>query len=193
VNFLDLLGARAKVGRSSRLQGQGFSGVTGTMAAGLTSGSAVFAARYPAAATGRFHVSWLHLHYTCLANFTTVNTAGRRLHLRRSTGTPSANPAGGTAIDVVPDVSSSSETLLVGQIATTAALTMTGITLDTAARCRLLVSQAGLAGQDYDELWQLEGYSVGPGEVFALGAGATFDAGGTWQLGVKGYGVEMAQ
>jgi hypothetical protein len=197
VNYLEALQAKAFLGttlaagsiQGDGLRGQSFAGFTGTMAAALAAGSVVFAARYPAAATGKLFVSWLHLHFTTLVAFTTPITAGRRLTLRRGAG---GNPSTGTAIDVVRDVSDmATEQLLTGQVATTTGLTMTGVTLETATRARLMLSQVGAAGADYDEMWRFDGFSLLPGELFAILAPAAFDAAGTWQLSVKGEAFEV--
>lgn len=187
-------------GEFARHRGQSFCGSTGTMAAALASGGAMFVARYPAAATGLFMPAVLHVHYTCLANFTTPVTAGRRLALHRGSG---ADPSGGSSIEVVPDISDAylqsitgigsveAQQLLTGKVATTAALTVTSITFDTPSRARMSLAHAGLAGQDYDELWVLNGFALGPGELFGIRAGQAFDAGGTWQASVKGWGYSV--
>ncbi len=189
MKYLEALQARAALGSLSRYQGQSFAGFTGTMAAALGAGSTVFAARYPVAATKRYLVRWIHLHFICVAAFTVPITAGRRLSLRRGSG---GNPSTGTDIDVMRDQSSGSETILTGQVATTAALTMTGVTYETPTRARLMLSHVGAAGQDYDELWAFDDpLFLQPGELFGIVAPAAFDAGGTWQLSVKGSGVEV--
>jgi hypothetical protein len=171
-------------------RGQSFAGVTGTMAAALASGAAVFAARYPLAATNRFLVQWVHLHYVTLVAYTVPLTAGRRLHLVRGAG---ADASGGTDIDVVRNQSDlTAESVLTGKVATTGALTITSITFETAVRARLLLAQAGNAGNDYDEIWTFdEPLILVPGQLLGIVAGQAFDAAGTWQLNVKGAGVEV--
>lgn len=172
-------------------RGQRIGGVTGTIAAGLASGSAVFTARYPAAGLGRVLVRWLHLHYVCIAAFTTPVTASRRLALQRGSG---ADPSGGAAGIVSRDQSDpATETAMVTRIATTGALTMTSVTLETDSRERMLLAHAGASGQDYDEIWDMrdDPMVLLPGQLLAITAPATFDAGGTWQLSVKGSCVEV--
>lgn len=190
MRFAEIIDQHTSKGRT--FKGQSFAGVTGTIAAALAANASVFAARYPVAATKRFAVQWIHLHYVCIGAFTAPVTAGRRLALRRGSG---GDPSGGTDIDVVrnqSDLTSGTETLLTGQVATTGALTMTDVTLETAARARLLVAHAGASGNDYDELWTFNDPMILlPGQLFAIAAGATFDAAGTWQLSVKGSGVEL--
>jgi hypothetical protein len=179
---------------SSRLiNRQTFTGMTGTIAAGLASGGCVCAARYPADGVGKTLLYRLHLHYVCLGVFTAPITAGRSLVLARGSG---ADPSGGSALsvfdaDTIAAVAGSQ--LLAGRIATTGALTVTGITFETAPRARMLLAHAGSAGNDYDEIWDLSRDPVvlAPGELFGLRAGQAFDAGGSWQLSVKGEAVEL--
>lgn len=190
MRFAEIIDQHTSKGR--QFKGQGFTGVTGTIAAALAANGSVFAARYPVAATKRFAVQWMHLHYVCLGAFTAPVTAGRRLDLRRGSG---GDPSGGVDIAVVrnqSDLTSGTETLLTGQVATTGALTMTNVTLETAVRARLLLAHVGASGNDYDELWTFDDPLILlPGQLAAIAAGATFDAAGTWQLSVKGAGVEL--
>lgn len=171
--------------------GQTFSGITGTMAAALASGAHVINLRYPLAALGKFEVTWLHLHYVTIVAYTTPVTAGRRLALRRGSG---ADSSGGAALDVSRNQSTQTGTLLTGNISTTAALTVTNITLETEVRERFMLVQAGNAGNDYDEIWMPtpgERLILNPGQCLAIVAGQAFDAAGTWQLTIKGGGREI--
>lgn len=184
MRYSEALAINAAYGSSANYRGQSFSGFTGTMAAALAANSTVLALRYPLASTGKGLIKWLHCHYTCLGAFTTPVTAGRRLALKRGSG---GDASGGTNLDFVRDQSSSDETLWTGQVATTGALTMTGVTYETAVRARLMLSQAGAAGADYDEIWNFDDPLVLlPGELLGIVAPVAFDAGGTWQLSVKG-------
>lgn len=181
---------QAEVASGGNYHGQTFAGFTGTMAAALAAAATVGAVRYPLAATHRFALKWMHLHFTCLGNFTTPVTAGRRLSLKRGSG---GDPSNGTDLDVTRDDSAQAgETLVTGQIATTTGLTMTSVTYETPTRARLMLSQVGSAGLDYDELWAFDDpYILRPGELAGIVAPAQFDAGGTWQLGWKGGGFEF--
>ncbi len=106
--------------------------------------------------------------------------------------TMTASPGSGKVWSQARSVSSeATESLVVGKIATTAALTMSGITLETPAIARLLLATYGTAGQDYDEIWQFDGEALLPGELFALTAPQAFDAAGTWQASIKGFGFEV--
>jgi hypothetical protein len=181
MRFLEALQARSFLGNLSRHRGQTLSGFTGTMAAGLAANSTVFAARYPATETGYGLLKWIHLHYTCLLSFTVPVTAGRRLTLKRG---PGADPSGGTALDVARDLSSSTEALWTGQVATTTGLGGS-LTYEAAGRRRLMLAHAGSAGVDYDEIWTFDDpFVLLPGEICGIVAPATFDAVGTWQLSV---------
>jgi len=187
VNYQQL---RQQAGGSLSFRGQTISGVTGTMAAGLAADAAVCGIRYPLAATAKAAVLWLHLHYVCIGAFTTPVTAGRRLHLIRGSG---GDPSGGTALSISRDQSDLTETLLTGQIATTAALTMTGVVFTSEeVKHRMLLAHAGASGASYDEIWRFKNPQILlPGQLLAITAGATFDAAGTWQLNVKGEAVEF--
>jgi hypothetical protein len=203
MKYLEALQAKA-LGGGLGFRGQSFSGFTGTMAAGLAAGSTVFATRYPLLSYGLMLMQAIHLHYTCIGTFSAPVTAGRRLSLRRGSG---GDPSGGTAIDVMRNLEPApggggawtsgelqAETLLTGQVATTGALTMTGVTYEAATRARLLLSHVGTSGQDYDEIWAPEEpFYLHPGNLAGIIAPQTFDAAGTWQLNVKGYAVELTQ
>ncbi len=85
-----------------------------------------------------------------------------------------------------------SETPLTGMVATTGAMTMTSVVFEDAVRARLMLVQAGNAGNDYDEIWQFDDPLILlPGQCIGILAGQAFDAAGTWQLNVKGAGVEV--
>jgi hypothetical protein len=171
-----------------RRYGGSFDGVTGTMAAALASGAAVFAQRFDEAlADGVVQIDWIHLHYVCLVAFTAPVTAGRALVLKRG-ASATADPAGGAATTHMGDELGGSGGLA-GRVATTGALTMTGITLESAVRRRLLLAHAGAAGNDYDEIWSFadDPLYLSPGESIALVAEQAFDAAGTWQLSVTGH------
>lgn len=182
----------ARYYKAAPFAGQTFSGVTGTIGAGLTAGSAVAVVRYPG--SKKFALSWLHVHVSTIVAFTTPVTAGRRLHLRHGTGGAGwdAGAAGGAALDVSRNWSSGAETKVDGRVASTGALTTTGLTFAD-VKARLLLSQAGASGADYDEIWRFdEPLILLPNEVVGLVAGATFDVGGTWEAEIKGGGFEAS-
>lgn len=168
-------------------------GQTGTMAAALASGAAILAARYPAAGLGVTLVHRIHVHYVCLVAFAVPLTAGRGLVLVRGAG---ADPSGGgdlTNVDADAIAAVDGSALLAGKVATTAALTVAGITLETSPRARMLLAGAGNAGNDYDEVWDLSDNPLvlAPGKLFAVCAGQLFDATGTWQASITADAVEV--
>lgn len=192
MNFAELVQRYFSKKGAQPFNGCKFSASTGVMAAGLAADAAAFTLRYPDTGTKLWALQWLHVHVSCLTAFTTPVTAGRRLHLVRSTDVDAA-ASGGAAVDVVRNDSRyTTETLPVGRIATTAALTTTGIIFDTAAAARLALSQVGASGADYDEVWTFDDPLILiPGQTVAITAGALFDAGGTWQATIKGGGAEL--
>jgi hypothetical protein len=171
------------------------SGVTGTMAATLAAGGTVFAMRNDASSSKRVFIERIRLQYTTLVNYTTPVTAGRRLHLVRST-VSSANPSGGTAI--VPIAKNSlhtdSECSTAGggdtRIATTAALTITGTTWDTNVLRTISLVHVGTAGNYLEFLMEMHSSEsapiiLEPGQALGVVAGQNFDAAGTWQASVN--------
>jgi hypothetical protein len=183
---------RLLIGSNARVRGQSISGTTGTMAAGLAASAACFGFRYPAAGSGVFLPQWMHVHYECLGSFTTANTPGRRLGLRRGSG---GDFTSGTTLDVTLDASAGDpqwpEAQVAGKVSTTAALGVVGITLEGTNIRRISLATKGQAGQDYDELWDLQGLELNPGELIAVVAGQTFDVVGTWQASFKSWGFEV--
>ena len=164
---------------------------TGTIGAGLADGACIFTLRYPAAATKRFYIQRINLHFICIVSFATPVTAGRSLGLFRH---PGADFTGGAAIAPVRGKSDFAGTLPAGRIATTAALTASG-TFETAPLALLALSHAGSSGADYDETWRWIGNEadpliLNPGEMIGLNAVGAFDAAGTWQLTIKADGAE---
>jgi len=175
-------------------RGQIITGITGTMAAGLSVGSTVWAFRYPASASGVLYVSRVHQHYCCIGSFTTPVTAGRRLHLVRGSG---GDPSGSSALDVErKNANDTLETLVSGRIANTGGVTVTSVSYETPVKRRLLLAHAGSAGVDYDEEWRFDGIAaeplyLQPGQLLGCVAGATFDAAGTWQLNLSVDAIEL--
>lgn len=168
------------------------SGVSGTIAAALASGSAIYTMRNDASAARRVFIERIRLQYTTIAAFTAPITAGRRLHLVRST-VSSANPSGGIAL--VPAAKDStdgdSECSTAGggdtRIATTGAITVTGTTWDTRVLRTLTLSHLGTAGAFMEMLLEFNASEsapivLEPGQALGIVAGQAFDAAGTWQL-----------
>ena len=171
------------------------SGTTGTVAAALASGGAVFTMRNDASSSRRLFIERMRLQYTTIVAYTTAVTAGRRLHLVRST-VSSANPSGGTALTPVQKDSTDgdSEASTAGggdcRISTTGALTVTGTTWDTNIIRSVTLSHVGTAGAFQEFILEFSASEsapiiLEPGQALGLVAGALFDAAGTWQLGVN--------
>jgi hypothetical protein len=178
------------------------SGITGVMAAALAAGGAVFTMRNDASSAKRVFLERLRLQFTTQVAFTVPISAVRRLHLVRST-VSSANPSGGTAIVPVAKNSlhTDSECSTVGggdtRIATTGALTVTGTTWDTNIIRLCTLGHVGAAGAFLEQVWEFNASEsapiiLEPGQALGLVAGAAFDAGGTWALGVNADWHEAA-
>lgn len=188
---------------NSRLAGIGPRGqcaavTTGLISAGLAGEACIWTLRYPEAATKRLVVQRVHVHVVTETGFTTSVTGTRGLKLcRGAPATTAADPSGGLPFVPVRKLSSNDETLGIGRIATTGALTTTGLPLEATAIRRLLMAQSGASGADYDENWLFDGQEADPiwllpGQMVAIAANATFDAAGTWRAAVTYDAVEMS-
>ncbi len=187
-------------------RGQAGSALTGIVAA--TADGTLWTLRYPETSvmpgnstreTKRLYVQRIHVQYVTLTAFTTPVTAGRALRLVRGAPTSgtASNPSGGSAYVMVHKRSDvDSETLGVGRVATTAVLTTTGLTFETAPLQRIMLVQAGSSGNSYDEAWRFDGIEADPiyllpGQLLAIATDSAFDAAGTFQLQVDVDAVEV--
>lgn len=170
------------------------SGMTGTVGAALAGGGAVFAMRLDPGAAVNAYIERVRLQWTTVVAFTTPVTAGRRLVLSRGSG---AAAASGTAITAAPqkDTISAPSEFSAAQggdirIATTAALTVAGITFETEPLNTMPLVHVGAAGAFYEYLMEFHASEnapvvLQPGQVLAIRNGAAaMDAAGTWQLAV---------
>jgi hypothetical protein len=170
--------------------GAQISSVTGTIAAALGANSSVLCMRLDPGATVNAYIYEVQLRYTTIVAYTTPVTAGRRLALFRGSG---AACSGGTALTIAPPddstVNSEFSTAQGGdmRIATTGALTVTGITFeaDPIFTCGLV--HVGAAGASTDCLWNKDSvnespFVIRPGQVLAIRNPAAMDAAGTWTL-----------
>lgn len=188
-------------------KGQAGSALTGTVAAGLAANGVIWTLRYPEtsvmpAAGGfskRLYVQRVAVTVVVGTAFTTPITLGRHLKLCRATGNAgTANPGGGVAYTMVrkrSDISADAETLGVGRVATTGALTTTGFTLGEPIR-RLPMAGSGTAGSIITATWSFDGTDADPiyllpGQALALAAGATMDAAGTFECTIDVDAVEV--
>lgn len=190
--------AATKAGRVStvpRGAGMNVSSLTGIIAAGLAADSAIFAMRLDPSAGVRAYIDRIVLEWTCLNAFTVPLTAGRRLALFRGAGAAST---GGTAIDTVTQkhsgqVASEFNATNGGsvRIATTAGLTVAGITYDATALGQMSLSHLGAAGAFAEKIFDFNPLVhesiLEPGQLLAIKNPAVMDAAGTWQLAVDVY------
>lgn len=168
---------------------------TGTMAAALAANSSVFAMRLdPSSATRLAFIERIKLQWATLAAFTVPVTAGRRLELYRGSG---AAAAGGTAIALTAQKNTANplSEFNTGQggdvrIASTGALTVTGITYETSPFAVMTLSHLGAAGAYGEAVFEFSATEsapivLQPGQLLAVRNPLIMDAAGTWQLGVR--------
>ncbi len=134
----------------------------------------------------------LHVHVGTIVAFTSLVTAGRALRLVRGLADSFHTVAvsGGAEWMAARKYSADPlETLGVGRIATTTALTTTGFTISANPRRRMMLTHIGSSGSSHDELWNFDGLEaepiyLRPGQVLAIQTDQALDAGGTIQLKV---------
>jgi hypothetical protein len=183
-----------RAGLNARGVGYSTSVTTGTIAAALAANSAVFAMRLnPGSGTTLAEVDRIRLKFTTLLAFTTAITGGRGLALYRGAG---ATTAGGTGVAAATRKNSTAaasqfDTANGGDIrvATTAALTVTGVTFEANPFRSVSLAHAGGLGGFADFTWEFhdaECYPIilQPGQLLAVRNPAAMDAVGTWQLQV---------
>lgn len=178
-------------------RGNGFavSNVTGAVAAALAANATVFAMRLDPGSANRAFIDRVRLQWTTLVAFTTAVTAGRRIALYRGAG---AATAGGTAIPnanrkwTAGAASSEFDAANGGdiRIATTGALTVTGVTWETDPLATMTLTHVGAAGAFYETIFEFapsESYEIvlEPGQLLGVRNPVVMDAAGTWQLGVN--------
>lgn len=167
---------------------------TGTIAAAAAAGAAVFAMRLDPGYAGKAWIESIRLRWTTIVAFTTPITATRSLVITRGSG---AAASGGTAIATntkkdTSDSASQFDTAEGGdtRIATTGALTVTGITWETTNLGEMTLIQAGAAGSFYEVVYEFSvrnhEIELNPGQLLGIRVGASaMDAAGTWVLGVE--------
>lgn len=167
---------------------------TGTIAAAAAAGAAVFAMRLDPGSTKKAWIESMRLRWTTIVAFTTPITATRSIVITRGSG---AATSGGTSIPTATkkdstygisefDVASGGDI----RIATTGALTVTGITWETVNLGEATLIQAGAAGAFYEVVYEFSvrnhEVELNPGEVLGIRVGpSAMDAAGTWVLGVE--------
>lgn len=168
---------------------------TGTLAAALTAGSAVFAMRLdPGASTKKAWIESIKLRWTTIVAFTTPVTATRSIVITRGSG---AATSGGTSIPVATKKdttygASEFDVSLGGdiRISTTAALTATGITWESANLGEVPLIHVGAAGGYTEAIYEFSNRNhpieMNAGEILGVRVGpSNMDAAGTWVLSVE--------
>lgn len=167
---------------------------TGTVGAAIAAGGAVFAMRLDPGSTKKAWVNSVKLRWTTIVAFTTPITQTRSLVITRGSGAASS---GGTSIPAATKkdstyAASEFDVALGGdiRIATTGALTVTGITWEAVNIGELTLVHVGAAGAFYEAVYEFSVRShdveLNPGEVLGIRVGpSAMDAAGTWSLGVE--------
>lgn len=167
---------------------------TGTMAAGLAGNATVFAMRMDPGSAKNAWIDSIRLRWTTIAAFTTAVTATRALSIVRGSG---AATSGGTSIPVATKkdtaYGASEFDLSLGgdmRIASTGALTVTGITYETTYFANISLIHVGAIGAYYETVYEYavrnHPIELHAGELLAVRCGPTaMDGGGTWVLSVE--------
>jgi hypothetical protein len=167
------------------------SGIIGATAA---AGAAVFAMRLDPGSAKRAWIDMIKLRWTTVAAFTTPVTATRSIVITRGSG---AAASGGTAIATATKKDSTYgasefDTSLGGdmRISTTGALTVTGITWESANIAEQTLIQVGAAGGYVEAVYEYSNRNhaieMNAGEVLGIRVGpSAMDAAGTWVLNVE--------
>lgn len=173
------------------------SGTTGTIAAALAANSSVFAMRLDPGAAVKVYLHRLRMQYTTITAYTTPVTAGRRLALfRGSLAAASAGTALAAVAHATTDPASEVNAAQGGdvRIATTGALTVTGITFEADPLVMWTLSHVGAAGGFSEVVVERpdEPIVLQPGQLLAVRNPAAMDAAGTWTLAVTAIWSEAA-
>lgn len=168
---------------------------TGTVGAAIAGGGAVFAMRLdPGAGSVKAYIDSIRLRFTTIVAFTTPVTQTRSIVLTRGSG---AAASGGTAIATVNTkdttyAASEFNTASGGdvRIATTGALTVTGITWEGINMAEITLAHLGAAGAFGEWVYEFSARNhpieLNPGQVLGIRVGpSAMDAAGTWSLGVE--------
>lgn len=178
----------------SRGTGFGLSATTGTIAAALAANASIFAMRLDPGSPQNAFIERIRVSYTTIVAYTVPVTALRRLELYRGSGAASS---GGTSIPTTVrkragsltsecDVANGGDT----RIATTAGLTVTGITFETVPIRHLSLSHVGAAGGFVETLWEFHAaesqpLQLEPGNLLAIRNPVAMDAAGTWTASIS--------
>jgi hypothetical protein len=187
-----------RVATVPRGPGYSLSATSGVIAAALAANSIVFGMRLDPGAPFSAFINRLVLQWTTIVAFTAPVTPGRRLTITRGSG---AALSGGTL--VVPFNKNSNEAVSEvanatggdARIATTAALTATGITVEDRDFRTIGLAHMGAAGAMYERGFEQDSpnmapFVLTPGQLLLIRTPQAMDAGGTWQLSVNVDWVE---
>jgi len=180
-------------------RGNGFaiSSTTGTIAAALSASSSIFAMRLSPTSSVNAFIERIRIEFTTIAAFTTPVTAGRRLSVFRGSG---AGTSGGTTLSsaggILPKRATSNTSQFttanggIISIASTGALTVTGITFESVPLAEFGLVHVGNAGNYREVIYEYGGglvqpIQLTPGQLIAVRNPAAMDAAGTWQASVS--------
>ena len=167
---------------------------TGLIGAAAAAGAAVFAMRIdPGAGAVKAYIESIKLRFTTTTAFTTPITATRSIVISRGSGAASSGGTGITTATPKDTVYPASEFDLASggdiRVATTAALTVTGITWgDNIAEIPLI--HVGAAGAFYEHTYEFSvrnhPFELNAGQVLGIRVGSSaMDAAGVWVLGIE--------
>ncbi len=181
----------------SRGNGFALSATSGTIGATLGANSSIFAMRLSPTSTVNAFIERIRIEVVTIVAFTTPVTAGRRLALFRGSG---AAASGGTTLSGAGSILPKRGTADTSQfttansgdarIATTGALTITGITYETVALAEFGLVHVGNAGNFREVIYDFGGGQAQPiqltaGQLIAVRNPAAMDAAGTFQITVS--------
>lgn len=167
---------------------------TGTIGAAAAAGAAVFVMRVNPGSTKKVYVDSMKLRWTTIVAFTTPITQTRSIVITRGT---TAAASGGTSIPIATKKDSNysaseTDTALGGdtRIATTGALTVTGIVFETINFAEMTLAHVGTAGAYAEHVYEFTSrdhpIELNAGELLAVRVGpSAMDAAGTWSLGIE--------
>ena len=167
----------------------------GAIMGAAAAGAAVYAMRLdPGAGSVKAYIDSIRLRFTCIVAYTTPITQTRSLVITRGSG---AAASGGTAIATVNPkdtvyAASEFDAATGGdvRIATTGALTVTGITWETINMAEMTLAHVGAAGAFVEYIYEFSvrnhPIELNAGQVLGIRVGpSAMDAAGTWTLGVE--------
>jgi hypothetical protein len=174
---------------------------TTTMAAALAANSAVFVMQLSQQAPVIAYIERVRIEFVTLVNFTTSVVAGRRLSLLKGGATLITAFSGGISLaalgQIVPKINTQGSnaswfSAVNGgeiRIATTGAITTTGIIVESTFASDFTLSSAGVAGSFREYLYSTVNRAASPirilpGQFFLIRNPVAMDAAGTWQANI---------